>query len=585
MRAIGLLQGALLSLFLGSGAAYGQCLGDCDGDGRVSVSELVRGVNIALGTTPLSNCPAFDDGSGTVTVSSLVRAVNYALDGCPGPTPTPTQPQPTGTPTTTTEVFYGDLHVHSMLSMPDITGNASPADVFTTARDQIGLDFMALSDHDSFLTQEEWDEIRPTAASFDDPGSFVAFSAIEWTHRWHMNIVYRSDDVQFCDCIEGFQFNDAYRGLIQAGAAAAHVNHPKDVFLPDWSMVDDTVTTNVEVWNAASSDLEIGFSGTLWALRAGFRFGLVGVSDDHRTDRADPLIGKGITGCHAAELTRDALLGALRQRRCFATTGERIVADMEIEGAPMGAARTSRLGLAETADIRVTATAAPVTIELVKNGVVIDQTTCESVDCEAEIEFVLRDPSTFVYARIEQSDGGRAWTSPIWIDAPCPADQPTCLESRLAPGAGGFAANDCLAEFLAPEDAAAAGWDLAAGTVTCSDGDPSCDAGETSGECLIELGLCFRVEDSRRPGCTPQRASAFEVVQPADDTPRRSADWENRRTLQAIFQAAHTSDDKNPCSPLSRLRVPAGETKIFEIVTAAGQTQDLDTLTVECRPE
>jgi len=129
------------------------------------------------------------------------------------------------------------------------------------------------------------------------------------------------------------------------------------------------------------------------------------------------------------------------------------------------------------------------------------------------------------------------------------------------------------------------GWDLDAGTVTCSDGDRGCDVGETSGECLIELGMCFRVEDSRRPGCTPQRASAFEVVQPADDAPRRSADWENLRTLKAIFQAAHTSDDKNPCSPLSRLRVPAGETKIFETVTAAGQTQDLDRLTVECRPE
>jgi hypothetical protein len=50
----------------------------------VAVSELVTGVNIALGTMPLSRCPVFDwDGDGAVTVSELVKAVRYALEGCP----------------------------------------------------------------------------------------------------------------------------------------------------------------------------------------------------------------------------------------------------------------------------------------------------------------------------------------------------------------------------------------------------------------------------------------------------------------------------------------------------------------------
>jgi parallel beta-helix repeat protein len=61
----------------------GDCVGDCNGDGRVTVEELVRGVNIALGTQELYACPPCDaDASGAVTVDELVQAVNTALGGC-----------------------------------------------------------------------------------------------------------------------------------------------------------------------------------------------------------------------------------------------------------------------------------------------------------------------------------------------------------------------------------------------------------------------------------------------------------------------------------------------------------------------
>ncbi len=54
--------------------------GDCNGDGRVSINELVRGVNIALGQIGIEECPAFDcDGDGQVSISELVKAVNAAL--------------------------------------------------------------------------------------------------------------------------------------------------------------------------------------------------------------------------------------------------------------------------------------------------------------------------------------------------------------------------------------------------------------------------------------------------------------------------------------------------------------------------
>ncbi|MBI3783986.1 MAG: hypothetical protein HY270_11355 [Deltaproteobacteria bacterium] len=65
-------------------AAEAQSVGDCNGDGQVTVDELVTGVNIALGSESLSHCPAFDaDGDGAVTVDELILAVQSALDEGP----------------------------------------------------------------------------------------------------------------------------------------------------------------------------------------------------------------------------------------------------------------------------------------------------------------------------------------------------------------------------------------------------------------------------------------------------------------------------------------------------------------------
>ena len=59
------------------------CVGDCDGNGSVSVGELVTGVNIALGSQSVDRCRAFDSsGNQRVEISELVAAVNRALNGC-----------------------------------------------------------------------------------------------------------------------------------------------------------------------------------------------------------------------------------------------------------------------------------------------------------------------------------------------------------------------------------------------------------------------------------------------------------------------------------------------------------------------
>jgi len=69
----------------------------------LTVDELVKGVNIALGNSALSECPEFDSSEdGRVTIDELIKGVNAALQGCvSGVTATPGTPEVTRTPTRT----------------------------------------------------------------------------------------------------------------------------------------------------------------------------------------------------------------------------------------------------------------------------------------------------------------------------------------------------------------------------------------------------------------------------------------------------------------------------------------------------
>src|SRR5690242_13105303 len=84
---------ALLAVLLAATPGHAQtCVGDCGNQGRVTVSDMVLGVNIVLEIQPASACPNFQNAEGKVDVAQLVAGVNNLLNGCgvhPTPTPTP----------------------------------------------------------------------------------------------------------------------------------------------------------------------------------------------------------------------------------------------------------------------------------------------------------------------------------------------------------------------------------------------------------------------------------------------------------------------------------------------------------------
>jgi ELWxxDGT repeat protein len=59
------------------------CVGDCSGDGIVTVDELLVGIDIGLGRLPATSCVQFDPNiDAAVDVDEIVRGIDNALDGC-----------------------------------------------------------------------------------------------------------------------------------------------------------------------------------------------------------------------------------------------------------------------------------------------------------------------------------------------------------------------------------------------------------------------------------------------------------------------------------------------------------------------
>lgn len=84
----GLRAVAVAMIVLGLGlqpVAAQTCVGDCKEMQRVDIGDLITGVNIVLGSLPVSACEAFQNAQGKVDVAQLIQGVNNALNGCPAP--------------------------------------------------------------------------------------------------------------------------------------------------------------------------------------------------------------------------------------------------------------------------------------------------------------------------------------------------------------------------------------------------------------------------------------------------------------------------------------------------------------------
>ena len=170
----------------------------------------------------------------------------------------------------------------------------------------------------------------------------------------------------------------------------------------------------------------------------GHRLGVVGGTDTHFSQPGRPVLGPfdlgGLTAALAPRLDRGELWQALHQRRCYATTGERILLDFRVNGELMG----SELAAGGPRQIQGTAIGtSPLTaVEIIRNNQLWRSL---AVDGDERLDFALVDDDAFAsiaatpslppaqdfvfyYLRVRQADRHWAMSSPIWVVAPDAAE-------------------------------------------------------------------------------------------------------------------------------------------------------------------
>ncbi len=368
---------------------------------------------------------------------------------------------------TAPRVLWGSVHGHTQVS----DGTGSLDRYFAQMRDECAVDFGSTADHDhgEQITDDIWAQSQEGVARHNTPGEFTAFLGYEWA-KWRKrgdgdrNVyylrdrrpMYRSDDDAYPAPPDLFRALREEEALVIPHHPAHIGNHN------DWKDHDPSKERLVEIysyWGCSERSIEDGntFPGSPQhesnpnsginplgcvqrALAMGWRLGFVAASDDHHGHVSDWTIRTKVTGIYtggmtaarARENTREAIWEALWNRRCYGTTGARIVADFSVSGHPMGSEisllkhpdltneRVIRISVHAAGDIR--------TVEIVRNNADVYAVTPDGPD--AEIEWVDAEPLsavnlppamhsavpfTFYYVRVTQEDGQIAWLSPVWI--------------------------------------------------------------------------------------------------------------------------------------------------------------------------
>ena len=265
-------------------------------------------------------------------------------------------------------VLYGDIHNHNAHGY----GVGSIERSLDVARTH--LDFFAFTGHSSWhdmpsmeggrerhwidgfkRLKETWPQVQRVIADGNREGEFCAFLGFEWhSSVWgdqcvvfpqdNRPLFYAGDVARLRDfCIEE-----------QALMIPHHLAYPKGRRGVNWACFDEACTPVVEIYSEhGNSEDDRGpfnyFSHSMGgretantaraALESGLRFGFVGSSDDHAGFPG--AYGEGLMAALVSDFTREGIFEAIRARRTYALTGDRIELDFTVDGAPMGSTVTA----------------------------------------------------------------------------------------------------------------------------------------------------------------------------------------------------------------------------------------------------
>jgi len=310
-------------------------------------------------------------------------------------------------------LYFGDIHSHTSYS----DGVGTPSDAFATARAN-GLDFFAVTDHSNQLDAREWRDIMRQAEAATVSGRFVGLRGFEFSHpKGHINVldtdVYVSEGDARYDTLPEF-----YTWLAAQPTAIGQFNHPWKDERYDWNF-DDFAYDPLGATRMYLCETLMVYPGDqyLLGLQAGWRIGAVQNLDAHQA-----VWGRWkFMGLVAPNLTREAILEALRARRTFSMAARDFAVTMRANGQWMGAviSNTATLDFVVTTYSRTPQDQA-VSLTLCDNGVPV--TSTRPISDAVWFTWTPRVPGSpghFYYVKAYHNVLGELWpayTSPVWTD-------------------------------------------------------------------------------------------------------------------------------------------------------------------------
>jgi hypothetical protein len=318
-------------------------------------------------------------------------------------------------------LFFGDIHGHNV----HCDGSGSPDEYYRWARDVRLLDFSALTNHveeaKRYRVEDFWPVVKAKAAQYNEPGRFISFLAFEWGswERFGDKCVYyeSQEGDWFGANVESSNTPDKLWYLLRGKPAITIAHHCKYGGKTDWSFHDPELQPLVEIYSTWGSSEEGGEHCVQKAWERGYKLGVLASSDTHTGTPGNE--GAGLAALWAEKLTRKDLFEALRKRHCYGTTGARILLDFRLNGRMMGEEIEEERAEGRVVTVLAAGTTNIATIEILKNNAVVHRQ--EGSGKVARLEW--GDPANrriagredFYYVRVTQTDGNKAWSSPIWI--------------------------------------------------------------------------------------------------------------------------------------------------------------------------
>lgn len=329
-------------------------------------------------------------------------------------------------------LYYGQLHSHTSFS----DGQGSVDEAYIYAREEAGVDFLAITDHSNQLDNDfavsisdgtastEWQTGLATANKYNEAGHFAAIYAFEmtWsasTGKWgHMN-TYNTPGFESRNNKE-MDLKNYYATLATIPGSVSQMNHPGNAFgdfanFGYYSKEADKVVTLIEVANGEGDVRGSGYYPSYEyytkALDMGWHLAPTNGQDNHAGEWGNANTARTVV--EAVELTRESVYDALRNMRVYATEDENLAISYKLNGHTMG----SILENQDALDFAVIVYDPDETDELKKVELITDGGKVAAAATEGIWKFSL-DPtidSTYFYLRATQTDGDIAVTAPIWI--------------------------------------------------------------------------------------------------------------------------------------------------------------------------